>query len=150
MATGETPDQRFQLQRSAFGVSRQGEHPNMFAVYILELRPGEDGIPKYYCGYTSCIGKRISDHMAGNENSVPWVRRFGCLRVVDTIRTTEESCLCLEAAKTAEYKTLYGWANVRGSCDNRSDDLSLGMPRFWRAPAEGTIASARSEETQMA
>ena len=70
--TGNTPDERFQLQRAAFGVSRTNlnEYPNMYAVYILELRPGEDGIPKLYCGYTSCVGKRISDHMMGNENSV--------------------------------------------------------------------------------
>ena len=147
MATGTTPGERFQLTRSAFGVSRQGEYPNMYAVYILELRPGEDGVPKYYVGYTSCIGQRISDHMSGNEFSCDWVRRFGCLRVVDTIKTTEDSCLVLEASLTSMYKTLYGWANVRGSCDCRSDDLSLGMPRFWRAPADGI---ARSDDSLVA
>ena len=141
MATGGTPGERFQLTRSAFGVSRQGEYPNMYAVYILELRPGEDGIPKFYIGFSACLSKRIQDHMLGNENSVDWVRRFGVQRVVDTIKTTSDSCLVLEAAVTSQYKTLCGWANVRGSCDNRSDDLSSGMPRFWSAPEDGTVRS---------
>ena len=144
--TGGTADQRFQLQRSAFGVSRPGEYPNMWACYVLELRPGEDGVPTYYVGHTSCLGKRIQDHFLGNEYSCDWVRRFGCLRVLDTIKTTEDSALLLEAALTSMYKALYGWANCRGCQDNRADDLSLGIPRFWRAPAEGIVGAARSVE----
>ncbi len=142
---GNTPEERFQRQRAAFGVARPNEFPNMYAVYVLQLRPGEDGVPKFYVGYTSCVGRRIQDHMMGNENSCNWVRRFGVLRVLDTIKTTEDSCLVLEASITSMYKTLYGWSNCRGSCDNRADDLSSGMPRFWRAPADG-IARLQTDD----
>ena len=147
MATGTTPGERFQLQRSAFGVSRSGEYPNMWACYVLELRPGEDGIPRHYIGHTSCLGKRIQDHILGNEFSCDWVRRFGVLRVVDAIKTTPDSAILLEAALTSQYKTFFGWSNVRGCQDNRADDLSLGVPRFWRAPADGI---ARSDDSLVA
>ena len=86
--TGDTDEQRFQLQRAAAGVARKGETPNMWAVYVLELRADpETGDPKFYVGHTNALLRRIHDHALGNTNSCAWVRRWGYQKVLETIRS---------------------------------------------------------------
>jgi predicted GIY-YIG superfamily endonuclease len=137
--TGDTDEQRFQLQRAAAGVARRGETPNMWAVYVLELRPDpETGDPKFYVGHTNALLKRIHDHAVGNSNSCAWVRRWGFCKVLETIRTDGHSALVLESSKTAEYKVRFGWDHCRGCQDNNPGSSLSAQPSFWTAPPEGT------------
>ena len=124
------PEERFEDQRRAAGIARTD---NMWWVYILELKPDDEGQRKYYVGHTCRLQRRIHDHMTGN--SVAWVRRWGVQSVQEWIRTTEESALGLEIAKATELKARYGWHNVRGGVDNNPRESPV--PSYWSAPASG-------------
>ena len=95
--------ERFLDQRRAAGLS---DDP-MWFVYILELKPDQHGVPKYYVGHTSRLQRRIHDHMTGK--SVEWVKRWGVNSVLQVIRTTEEDALGLEVAKCTWLKAKRGW-----------------------------------------
>ena len=88
------PENRFEAQRRAAGIARS---ENMWWVYILELKPDEEGQRKYYVGHTCKLQRRMHDHMTSNR--VAWVRRRGVQSVQHCIRTTEESALGLEIAR---------------------------------------------------
>ena len=131
---GETSKERFDAQKTAAGIME----PADWSVYIyiyLELKPDDEGVPKYYVGHTNRLQQRIHDHMTGD--SCAWVRRFGVLTVLDTLRTTEEGALGLEVAKCTEYKVRYGWDNVKVCVDNNPGSSMAALPRYWQAPAEG-------------
>lgn len=55
--------------------------------------------------------------------------------MMQCIRTTEESALGLEVAKTTELKLKHGWQHVRGGVDNNPQDSPL--PPYWAAPPQG-------------
>ena len=116
---GETPKERFDAQKRAAGIME----PADWWVYILELKPDDEGVPKYYVGHTKRLQQRIHDHMTGV--SCAWVRRFGVLTVLDTLRTTEEGALGLEIAKCTELKVKFGWDNVRGGWITIQENLWL-------------------------
>ena len=120
---------RFLEQRRAAGIT---DDP-MWFVYILELKPDQHGVPKYYVGHTCRLQRRMHDHMTGK--SVEWVRRYGVNSVLEVIRTTEADALGLEVAKTTFMKAKRGWQNVRGGVDNNPRDSPL--PPYWEAPARG-------------
>ena len=84
----------------------------MWFVYVLELKPHGEGITKFYVGHTCRLQRRIHDHMTGR--SVEWVGRRGVASVIQCIRTTADSALGLEVAKTTELKAKHGWQHVRG------------------------------------
>ena len=128
---GETPAERFAAQKRAAGIME----PADWWVYVLELKPDDQGTPKYYVGHTKRLQQRIHDHMTGV--SCAWVRRFGVLTVLDTLRTTEEGALGLEIAKCTELKVKFGWDNVRGGVDNNPGSSMAALPRYWQAPSEG-------------
>ena len=44
---GDTPAERFEAQRRAAGIASSN---NMWWVYVLELKAGDDGLPKSYIG----------------------------------------------------------------------------------------------------
>ena len=96
--SGSSAKERFDAQRRAAGLT---DDP-MWFVYVLELKPDSEGVTKFYVGHTCRLQRRIHDHMCGN--SVAWVRRWGVSSVIQCIRTTEESALGLEVAKTTELK----------------------------------------------
>ena len=127
--SGSSAKERFDAQRRAAGLT---DDP-MWFVYVLELKPDSEGVTKFYVGHTCRLQRRIHDHMCGN--SVAWVRRWGVSSVIQCIRTTEESALGLEVAKTTELKAKHGWQNVRGGVDNNPRDSPL--PHYWEAPAQG-------------
>ena len=128
---GETPTERFAAQKRAAGIME----PADWWVYVLELKPDDEGVPKYYVGHTKRLQQRIHDHMTGV--SCAWVRRFGVLTVLDTLRTTEEGALGLDIAKCTELKVKYGWGNVRGGGDNNPGSSMAALPRYWQVPSEG-------------
>ena len=66
------------------------DDPTWF-VYILELKPDQYGVAKYYVGHTCRLQRRIHDHMTGK--SVEWVRRWGVVSVLQVVRTTEEDAV---------------------------------------------------------
>ena len=121
--------ERFLDQRRAAGIT---EDP-MWFVYVLELKPDQYGIPKYYVGHTCRLQRRIHDHMTGR--SVEWVRRWGVSSVIQCHRTTPDSALGLEVAKCTELKAKHGWQNVRGGVDNNPNDSPV--PNYWQAPDRG-------------
>ena len=105
-ATGDTDEQRFQLQRAASGVARRGETPDMWCVYVIQCKPDpETGDSKYYIGHSNKLMHRIHSHVMGT--SCAWVRKWGFLKVLETIRTDEHSALVLESSKYSEYATKY-------------------------------------------
>ena len=126
---GTTATKRFTAQRQAAGLT---EDP-MWFVYVLELKADSEGVSKFYVGHTCRLQRRIHDHMTGSN--VGWVKRWGVSSVIQCIRTTEESALGLEVAKTTELKARHGWQNVRGGVDNSPQDSPL--PHYWAAPAHG-------------
>ena len=126
---GTSAAERFNAQRRAAGLT---EDP-MWFVYVLELKPDSEGVSKFYVGHTCRLQRRIHDHMTGK--TVGWVKRWGVASVIQCIRTTEESALGLEVAKTTELKLKYGWQNVRGGVDNNPQDSPV--PHYWGAPAQG-------------
>ena len=105
----------------------------MWWVYVLELKPDNEGVSKWYVGHTCRLQRRIHDHMT--ENSVAWVKRWGVRSVVECIRTTEQDALGLEVGKTTELAIKYGIQNVRGGVNNAAGDCPI--PHFWRAPVHG-------------
>ena len=121
--------ERFLDQRRAAGLT---EDP-MWFVYVLELKPDGEGITKFYVGHTCRLQRRIHDHMTGR--SVEWVGRRGVASVIQCIRTTADSALGLEIAKTTELKAKHGWQHVRGGVDNNPNDSPV--PQYWQAPARG-------------
>ena len=129
---GDTPAERFEAQRRAAGIASSN---NMWWVYVLELKAGEDGLPKFYIGHTSRLERRLHDHMTGR--SCEWVRQYGVLTVLECLKTSEEGALGLEVAKTTEYKLKYGWDHVRGGRDNNPGSSLAVLPRYWQAPPEG-------------
>ena len=128
---GNTPQERFDAQRRAAGIME----PADWWVYVLELKPGEDGLPRYYVGHTRRLQARIHDHMTGR--TCAWVKRYGVTTVMDTLRTTEEGALGLEIAKTTELKCKFGWDRVRGGVDNNPGSSLAALPNYWGAPPEG-------------
>ena len=101
----------------------------------MELKPDDHGTPQFYVGHIKRMQQKNHDHMAGV--SCAWVRRFGVLIVLDTLRTTEEGALGLEIAKCTELKVKFGWDNVRGGVDNNPGSSLAALPRYWQAPSEG-------------
>ena len=131
-----SPQERFLAQRRAAGLT---DDP-MWFVYVLELKPDHDGVPKFYVGHTSRLQRRIHDHMC--SKTVAWVKRFGVKSVLRVFRTCEEDALGLEVAKATELKAKYGRQNVRGGVDNNAGESPL--PHYWAAPAKGLSPRARS------
>ena len=129
---GDTNEERFEAQKRAAGIAKTN---NMWWVYVLELKPGEDGLPKFYVGHTSRLERRLHDHMTGR--SCEFVRQYGVLTVLECLKTSEEGALGLEVAKTTEYKLKYGWDHVRGGRDNNPGSSLAVLPRYWSAPPEG-------------
>ena len=129
---GDTPTERFEAQKRAAGIAKTN---NMWWVYVLELKPGEDGLPRFYIGHTNRLERRLHDHMTGR--SCEFVRLFGVLTVLECLKSSEEGALGLEVAKTTEYKLKYGWDNVRGGRDNNPGSSLAVLPRYWQAPADG-------------
>ena len=105
---GSSAKERFEAQRRAAGI---GDSP-MWWVYVLELKPDNEGVSKWYVGHTCRLQRRMHDHMT--EKSVAWVKRWGVRSVVECIRTTEQDTLGLEVGKTTELAIKYGIQNVRG------------------------------------
>ena len=129
---GDTNEERFEAQKRAAGIAKTN---NMWWVYVLELKPGEEGLPKFYVGHTSRLERRLHDHMTGR--SCEFVRQYGVLTVLECLKTSEEGALGLEVAKTTEYKLKYGWDHVRGGRDNNPGSSLAVLPRYWSAPPEG-------------
>ena len=107
--TGRTPAERFLAQRLA-------SRGNCY-VYVLELVD-----QRFAVGYTECLSQRLHDHWRGDGSA--WTKRYPPLRVLDIIRTTKESALGLEEAKTMELKLAYGWNSTRGGTWNAPHDHS--------------------------
>ena len=132
---GETSEERFEAQKPAARIARSN---NMWWVYVLELKAGEDGNPRYYVGHTCRLEKRLHDHMTGR--SCEFVRQYGVLTVLECLKTSEEGDLGLEVAKTTQYKLKYGWDFVRGGRDNNPGSSLSVLPRYWAAPTEGLLS----------
>ena len=126
---GTSATERFTAQRRAAGLT---EYP-MWFVYVLQLKPDNEGVSKFYVGHTCRLQRRVHDHMM--NKTVGWVKRWGVSSVIQCIRTTVESALGLEVAKTTELKAKHGWQNVRGGVDNNPQDSPL--PQYWAAPPHG-------------
>ena len=109
MTTGRSPAERFLAQRLA-------SRGNCY-VYVLELVD-----QRFAVGYTECLSQRLHDHWRGLGSA--WTKRYPPLRVLDIIRTTNESALGLEEAKTMELKLTYGWNSTRGGTWNAPHDHS--------------------------
>ena len=43
------------------------QNNNMWWVYVLELKAGEEGNPKYYVGHTNRLERRSHDHFTGRS-----------------------------------------------------------------------------------
>ena len=129
---GDTQEERFEAQKRAAGIAKTN---NMWWVYVLELKPCDLGIPRYYVGHTYRLEKRLHDHMTGR--SCEFVRQYGVLTVLEGLKTSEEGALGLEVAKTTEYKLKYGWDYVRGGRDNNPGSSISILPRYWADPVEG-------------
>ena len=125
---GTSATERFTAQRNAAGLT---DDP-MWFVYVLELKPDNEGVSKFYVGHTCRLQRRVHDHMM--NKTVGWVRRWGVSSVIQCIRTTEESALGLEVAKTTELKAKHGWQNVRGG--GRQQPTG-----FTRSPILGSASS---------
>ena len=110
----------------------------MWWVYVLELKPDGDGLPRFYVGHTSRLERRLHDHMT--NRACEFVGLFGVLTVLECLKTSEEGSLGLEVAKTTEYKLKYGWDYVRGGRDNNPGSSISVLPRYWDAPTEGLLS----------
>ena len=120
--------------------------PKMHVVYCLRLGADEHGVTKYYVGSSCNFMNRLHNHIMGNERSAAWVRRWKYEELIETRHCQDRlSALTTEVGLTVEYKALYGWRNVRGGQDVRSDDGHQGRPAYWEPPEEGLErARARS------
>ena len=123
--------------RRAAGISR----PEMHVVYVLRLKPDEQGVAKWYVGHTRCLMERLHNHIMGNERSASWVRRWGYEKLVET-RYCEGhvSGITTEVGLTVEYKAMYGWDNVRGGQNNNTNSSISAQPSYWEPPADGLVA----------
>ena len=123
--------------RRAAGISR----PEMHVVYVLRLKPDEQGVAKWYVGHTRCLMERLHNHIMGNERSASWVRRWGYDKLVET-RYCEGhvSGITTEVGLTVEYKAMYGWDNVRGGQDINTNSSISAQPSYWEPPADGLVA----------
>ena len=133
--------------RRAAGISR----PEMHVVYVLRLKPDEQGVAKWYVGHTRCLMERLHNHIMGNERSAAWVRRWGYEQLVET-RYCEghASGITTEVGLTIEYKAMYGWDNVRGGQDVNAGSSISAQPSYWEPPEEGLLASrARAVRTSV-
>ena len=111
MTTGRSDSERYLQQKLA---SR-----GHWFVYVLELDGGSDA-QRFAVGHTKCLSQRLHDHWRGRGSA--WTKRYSPIKVLEILRTSEESALGLEEAKTMEYKLTFGFNSTRDGVDN---NLSL-------------------------
>ena len=112
--------------------------PKMHVCYVLRLGADEHGVHKYYVGSSCNFMNRLHNHILGNDDSALWVRRWHYEELVETKHCHDRlSALTTEVGLTVQYKARFGWRNVRGAQDCRSDDGAQGRPRYWAPPEEG-------------
>ena len=123
--------------RRAAGISR----PEMHVVYVVRLKPDEQGVAKWYVGHTRCLMERLHNHIMANERSAAWVRRWGYEKLVETRHCEgHASGITTEVGLTVEYKAMYGWDNVRGGQDVNAGSSIGSQPSYWEPPEEGLVA----------
>ena len=119
--------------------------PKMHVVYCLRLGADEHGVSKYYVGSSCNFMNRLHNHIMGNERSSAWVCRWKYEEFIETRHCQDRlSALTTEVGLTVRYKANYGWRNVRGGQDVRSDDGHQGRPAYWEPPEEGLDRARRS------
>ena len=105
--TGQTPAERYLAQKRA-------SRGNCY-VYVLELKDH-----RFAVGHTECLSQRLHDHWRSEGSA--WTKRYAPVRVLDIFRTTLDSALGLEEAKTMELKLIHGWNSTRGGTWNAPHD----------------------------
>ena len=91
-------------------------------VYVLELAEGHIAV-----GHTASLTKRVHDHWRGLGSA--WTKRHSPVRVLEVIRTTEESANGLEEALATQYKLTHGFQKCRGGVGNNPSDHP--PPGWW-------------------
>ena len=122
-------------------------NPVMHVVYVIRLRPDEDGVAKWYVGETHRLMERLHNHIMGNARSALWVRRWGYdARVKTRYCESHASAVTTEVGLTVQYKAMYGWDNVRGGQDVNSNSSLRSQPSYWEPPPEGLVRARDVEK----
>jgi len=95
---------------------------NRYFTYVLQLNNN-----KIYVGDTSNIYSRLISHFQMSPSSAKWVKTHGPVkRILEITYDAKEGA---ERERFAEYASIFGFENVRGSCWCR-DVMS---PPYWLA-----------------
>ena len=122
--------------------------PKMHVCYVLRLGADENGAHKYYVGSSCNFMNRLHNHIMGNDSSAAWVKRWKYEELVETRHCHDRlSALTTEVGLTVQYKTWYGWDNVRGAQDVNSGSSRRSQPPYWEPPEEG-LRTARRDRSR--
>ena len=118
--------------------------PKMWVVYVLRLNHDEKGNVKYYVGKTQNLWNRLHNHARGNDKSSSWVKKWGYVKVVETVYCdNKDNATTTESALTLHYKCTHGWDHVRGSHDVNPNSSLRAQPHWWEFGAEGREGEER-------